>query len=626
MKTFEPENINIVLVGTVSSGKSTITNGVIGNIVTETKRATATMLPSRFRETDDPKKVHPPEQIYAIIKEGNEKVQKMRESGTYKLSDLIQPEFNVNKIQDFVTMPDDKTTISIIDVPGLNCSGDDLYYTYLKQSSEKFDIYIVVLDMTTSIGTTDQINIMKTINELIKKNKYGYVHVLLNKCDTIVNYTSATDFKFKDDSDVSFYADSVKTIKTHLCDCKHVTIAPFSAKTLLFYRLAKYNIQALGESYLDEFIRHFISAREFNAISGDIGKKQAVATEIVKNSKSPEIMEYIINTGYPAFQHSMQKHLEHYPDIITKHIMNDIELILEQSTIDFEDPLNIEESIVDELFNKIREFFYRLNNLVEKSGITNVPSDPIDEIVKILNIVNDSMKAGIITCIGKDIKTADKYIEKLNDFISEIGEMFKKNPLSETYNILIERRIQLLITKLIIEGYDEQIFNELLAKKKMTFEIYTKCIETTIENTTMSVDNLLNSVNKSTGTNITFLKAITEIYIRNYKYTEINVFCNILKTVTNIFGKNPELILELIKCMIKHIEDCPNILQIYLIGITKILMHKISIDAQYICQIMHIILTNKMGKYHNVESFISLQQFAEEYKNIQEFFKFLENY
>ena len=65
-------------------------------------------------------------------------------------------------------------------MPGLNCGADTLYYDYIKSTSSNIDIYILVVDVNSALNTTDEINIIRLIIEEIKKNKNGYIHILIN--------------------------------------------------------------------------------------------------------------------------------------------------------------------------------------------------------------------------------------------------------------------------------------------------------------------------------------------------------------------------------------------------------------------------------------------------------------
>ena len=136
-------------------------------------------------------------------------------------------------------------------MPGLNCGGgDNMYFNYISQISKNIDIYILVFDINSGFNTTDEINILSVIANEIKKNNYGNVHILINKCDDVV-YDNNT-FKFNDDELQELYDRCVETANKYFKEVSHIcniSISPLCASDLYVFRSLKNNIESIDEKY-----------------------------------------------------------------------------------------------------------------------------------------------------------------------------------------------------------------------------------------------------------------------------------------------------------------------------------------------------------------------------------------
>ena len=59
---------------------------------------------------------------------------------------------------------------------------DEIYYDYIRKIASEIDIYILVFDINSGLNTTDEINILNLVNDMIKQNNRGSVHCIINKC------------------------------------------------------------------------------------------------------------------------------------------------------------------------------------------------------------------------------------------------------------------------------------------------------------------------------------------------------------------------------------------------------------------------------------------------------------
>ena len=174
------------------------------------KRKKTTMLPQIYKIFKDPKLVDSTESIYNKNKESSEHVLKLRENGKFNVqTDFVELVHHISPIPDFISIPDENSTYSILDMPGLNCGGDTLYYDYIKKISNTIDIYLLVFDINSGLNTTDEINIIQLVVEQIQKNSNGYVHVLINKCDDIQFDGNKIELEDPEDDNDMKYLDNI---------------------------------------------------------------------------------------------------------------------------------------------------------------------------------------------------------------------------------------------------------------------------------------------------------------------------------------------------------------------------------------------------------------------------------
>jgi len=281
------ENIHIAILGPVSAGKSTFLNALLSNTYSDMMRKKTTMLPQIYQTTTNLKEVDSVEEIKEKNRKSNEEILKMRESGQYNQSHFKELIYKVKPIDNFIELPDKKCTYSLCDMPGLNCSGggDVMYYNYLEQNSHKIDVYILVFDINSALNTTDEVKILQEVNKYIQKNKHGYVHILVNKCD-YVEFEDNNKFKFTDDELNDLYKRVQEIVDkniTNLPNNSKVSISPICSSDLYIYRAAINNIESLDENQLDDIIKKECGKREFLKLQKEgIVKKRKFIKGLIK--------------------------------------------------------------------------------------------------------------------------------------------------------------------------------------------------------------------------------------------------------------------------------------------------------------------------------------------------------
>ncbi len=500
------ENIHIAILGPVSAGKSTFLNSLFSNTFSDMKRKKTTMLPQIYKTTNNSDIIDSQEHIYTINHEMNEKILKLREENKYTQADFKELIYNVERIDDFIKLPDKHATYSILDMPGLNCGGgDNMYFNYISQISKNIDIYILVFDINSGLNTTDEINILTVIANEIKKNKHGYVHILINKCDDVIYEKNS--FEFADDELQELYDRSVDTINKHLKDI-NVNISPLCASDLYVFRCIKNNIDSIDEKHLDKIIMNECGKKELGKLK-TIVNKQKFIQGLITLKKSTLYDDWMKDTGYNMFKLGLNNIISNYTKIIEYHIEMELTNILSNNITDF-----------DIITNNIIIINNRLDVLknIDKSYIK---SDSIDKLINDINTkITTFIDSGINSYSASTVDIADSFIDKLNKFVNKIKMWATSNsPFEQSKTKLIDKRFSLLNDTLMIK-YNEKIFAELYNNSKINPITFGTCIANTL---IVSVDEpsmpdivikLLKSV--SSITNITNNNEYIEIILHNY--------------------------------------------------------------------------------------------------------------
>ena len=178
------DNLNLCLVGCVSSGKSTVLNTIFCEDLTQTKIKRTTMTPCIFIETR--KNTTSLENINKEITKTNNRLIKKSESTSIPVASDYKPLiFPVDKIN--IDCCSKSKLVTIFDIPGLNdARTKKIYYNYLQENFSIFNIVIFIIDINSGLNTSDEIEILTFISEqttIHKNNKTIHTLVVVNKAD-----------------------------------------------------------------------------------------------------------------------------------------------------------------------------------------------------------------------------------------------------------------------------------------------------------------------------------------------------------------------------------------------------------------------------------------------------------
>lgn len=369
MYSFNTEmNINIMITGPVSAGKSTLTNLLFVEQFSDMKIKRTTAVPQVYHEVEDLDKISDLKSILLKNRTTNTDIMKKTENPNYKLKleDVKEIEYYVPKLFDFLNLRKD-IVLTIYDTPGLNDSRTkDVYYQYINNVFSKLNVIIFVLDINSAMNTSDENDILRMIITNIKTNKINYnvdtkLVVLLNKCDDM-SLNKHTNKYCLDEELLEMYeqANTIigATVKEIYNGFKY-DILPISCEDSYVYRMYKRNPNAkLDEKHLNKF-----GANEYGKSKWNMMSQEDKQSKVAKLFKDFDYDDRITMTGFKQFKSVMQEILNDENQY--KYLLDHIRLDLQNVIDDYSASDMWEIDITDEL-KLFQKYHTYLSILVEK--------------------------------------------------------------------------------------------------------------------------------------------------------------------------------------------------------------------------------------------------------------------
>jgi small GTP-binding protein len=304
-------NINIAIIGPISAGKSTLLNCLFVNQYSDMKIKRTTMTPQIYHELHT-KSFH--DINLKKIKKNNSKINnrliaKSEKNEEIQMDDIKEVNYYVPPLYDFIK---NKNNVNLIihDIPGLNDGRTkDLYFNYVKKNFNKYDIIIFVIDINSSMNTSDEKDILEMILNNCKKNKGNGITskliIIINKCD---NMFLENDKLIMDNEYNEMFEQAEKMISQkvgEIIPSLEYNIIPLSSEDSYLYRMFNRNPEAdLDVKYINKFGDNEFGKKVWNRYN--ISEKREKIKKYMNNINIEESLKF---TGFNEFKNIFNKTL-----------------------------------------------------------------------------------------------------------------------------------------------------------------------------------------------------------------------------------------------------------------------------------------------------------------------------
>ena len=456
--------INVAIIGSVSVGKSTLLNTIFAETYSDCKYKRTTMTPQVYYESSKFKgqsKLN--KEIRAQNTEINKNLNEKSEKGeTITMEDIKETHHIVSKIHEFSEL-EKNIYLTIYDIPGLNdVHTKDLYFKYMSDNFHKFDIIIFVVDIHSSLNTSDENDILVKILAHCKTNseKFGIHNKLIilgNKCDdmyladdkeTLVLEEELSEMKLQLETFVKQKVDSIFPE----IDYK---ILPISSEDSYIYRVYSRNKKLdLDIKYINKFGQNEYGKTRWNR--QDESRKKTLMSELLGKININETLKV---TGFNGFRYTLNSYLskENQKIFVNNHLSQGLQLINGNTQIDIRDDIQ-----------KFYDYYLKYNDLSKRikvgintdqifnQYITNYleiwKSNILNTFIQQLEVV-DKVKDGIEFKHKEWKLIQESYLTQIN----EAKEIIDKAKCSFKKDISIINEIDLSINEAINNYYVDDI-------------------------------------------------------------------------------------------------------------------------------------------------------------------------
>lgn len=297
-------SFNIVLVSTMSSGKSTFINSLIGQELLPSQNQACTAKVSRVINIDGTHDF----KGYPIYNEGERK-RKRRVSLTKSLLEKWNAQRTVTAVDiegDILGIRNLKKRVVLVDTPGTNYAADESHkevtYNLLRNLDSGVILYLL---NAMQLGINDDYELLQHISKVIKKSK-GNLDILfvLNKSDALKENVDGCMFKL------------IKGVNEYLSKnnlFSNPRIIPVSAYSAKLFRQALTNKTLSFDEEFD-FVRlfnFFKPAKLDLSIYSSFGKNYDLNGDLIvqeQNYSRKEVFMALNNTAIPF----VERLIEHY--------------------------------------------------------------------------------------------------------------------------------------------------------------------------------------------------------------------------------------------------------------------------------------------------------------------------
>jgi len=438
-KKYEKPEFNIAIMGNILSGKSTLLNAIFGKTYSDMKTHRTAMIPSQYKMT----KLDEIEM--AIFQDKNNKLNE-KYTGDTPWDGIEVPTFVVSIPEQFIKMSK-YLDISIYDIPGLNDKKKKpgIYYKWVSNNTQNFDIIYLLFDINSGLDTRDEIELLQLVCGMMSSNDRLKIIFLVNKCDTLVTIADGT-YRMEDEHRDIFEKKMIPIIdskmKSYTINKKRYKIMPFCSHMIYIYRT-----------------------------HNNLNLKEKI--NIITVLKNTDNFKELNDLGYLNFKHLEEIMINDVSKIKWNKMTNEQKIKLFEKMLDINDALKEKENynvlkVISGMAgeNLLYESTIKFMNNTEiiKNIIFHLlcNSDPYENIMKIKNFKNIKVSNKLI----KNIEFQKKLVRKALQNIKIDENIFKPSNIKNWSKIV-------LATCDILSGDDFAYENKIIIRgKEALFEYF----------------------------------------------------------------------------------------------------------------------------------------------------------
>jgi len=312
-------DFELCVVATMSAGKSTLINAMLGTKLMPSKQEACTAIITRIKDVSDDPGVSFKAEVYD--KDG--RLTETHESLTYQIMDRLNSDVNVSEIRvsgDIPFVTSDDVSLVLIDTPGPNNSRDPRHRKVQSELLGKSSKALVLYIMTGEFGTDDDAKLLGSVAESMavggKQSKDRFIFVV-NKLDD----------RKKEDGDTEQTLASVRSyLKKH--EIANPNLFPAGALPALWIRQYQSG-ELTAENDEDEFLHMEIKIKKFNrnsyggmhfetyaslppSIRDDISRRLEASRKEWKGPDNENPEEALLHTGIVSIEAAIRQYVQKY--------------------------------------------------------------------------------------------------------------------------------------------------------------------------------------------------------------------------------------------------------------------------------------------------------------------------
>ncbi len=402
----------IAVVATMSSGKSTLINAMLGNELLPARNEATTATIARIHDDDDADHFHGE----SFDKDGNE----IARCDPLSLENMNQLNDNPDTADieiygNIVGISSQSLKLVLTDTPGPNNSRTDEHknHTYRLIKDSKYKPMVLYILNGTQLETNDDDSLLTDIAEAMRSggrqasDRFIFV---LNKADEFDPEKESVAKKV-DDTKKYLESHGIKNSKVFPCSAYVAKLIRQYQAGYPFTRKEKIDLQGNLAMFIDDEELHFSDMAE---LSDDVRNKLNQEIAAAKKDAN-EYRETLVYTGIPAVEGAISEYLEEYaqPQKITEALHSFMQIIKDLGTE------AKEKSLMKDNLEKVaekQEAIDKIESTIKKGKKGAELKDKIDALS-----IEDELNQAFEDVSGR----------KLGDFISRARNKYCSNKLSE---------------------------------------------------------------------------------------------------------------------------------------------------------------------------------------------------